>query len=472
MAMQRAINQNGEDSYIWIVEKRDGNTYFCPHCKAQVNPRKGDERVHHFAHVPGSACAFSGTGESKKHVDMKENFFKHLKKYRPELKVDMEAILIPGRRADMVIYENDQPFVVEFQASKIEREELIARTKDYSKANIPVLWIFHISRVKLHDFKKNQTGRISNELVYLNNADSLYVLNDKGFIQKCSLRKKANRQETFYINFYNAQRIFKFNKVVMNPPDKQTLYLCQLEKDSIQSEKFYYYGYLFKTNINSLPNYYNVKLELERFIKNGNLYIYDNKDHNNEGVYMFNCFIRLEDSFENRYHLNDGICYLFQNPLTTDEIINLQQVQLSKKNLSDKTKEDNSAYRAKEITIEPTTTPRINGDNIYCPDPQKKNIQQKKVNSKAQNVKAPYLVKKKDVPKLTISNEVNKTSTLQQIAATTNETDENLNKKIQTSKYHTLQNNPIKNRYSETKHQNKKLTIFQKLKNLINNLFK
>ena len=46
----------------------------------------------------------------------------------------MEAILIPGRRADMVIYENDQPFVVEFQASKIEREELIARTKDYSEA--------------------------------------------------------------------------------------------------------------------------------------------------------------------------------------------------------------------------------------------------------------------------------------------------------------------------------------------------
>ena len=113
----------------------------------------------------------------------------------------MEAILIPGRRADMVIYENDQPFVVEFQASKIEREELIARTKDYSEAKIPVLWIFHISRVKLDDFKKNQTKRISNELVYLNNADSLYVLNDKGFIQKCSLRKKANRQETFYINF-------------------------------------------------------------------------------------------------------------------------------------------------------------------------------------------------------------------------------------------------------------------------------
>ena len=41
MAMQRAINQNGEDSYIWIAEKGDGNTYFCPHCKAQVNTRKG-----------------------------------------------------------------------------------------------------------------------------------------------------------------------------------------------------------------------------------------------------------------------------------------------------------------------------------------------------------------------------------------------------------------------------------------------
>ena len=65
MAMQRAINQNGEDSYIWIAEKGDGNTYFCPHCKAQVNTRKGDERIHHFAHVPGSACAFSATGESK-----------------------------------------------------------------------------------------------------------------------------------------------------------------------------------------------------------------------------------------------------------------------------------------------------------------------------------------------------------------------------------------------------------------------
>ncbi|PFX49698.1 competence protein CoiA [Bacillus pseudomycoides] len=472
MAMQRAKNQNGEDSYIWIAEKGDGNTYFCPHCKAQVNTKKGNERIHHFAHVPGSACAFSATGESKKHADMKENFFKHLKKYRPELKVDMEEILIPRRRADMVIYENDQPFVVEFQASKIEREELIARTKDYSEAKIPVLWIFHISRVKLDDFKKNQTERISNELVYLNNADSLYVLNDKGFIQKCSLIKKANRKETFYINFYNAQRIFKFNKVVMNPPDKQTLYLCQLEKDSIQSEKFYYYGYLFKSNKKSFLNYYTVKLELEHFIKNGNLYIYDNKDHNNEGLYMFNCFIRLEDSFENRYHLNNGICYLFQKPLSTDEIINLQQVQSSKAILFDKMEEEDPTYCAKENTIDPTITPRINRKKINCPYPQKKNIQLKKVNSKVQTVKAPYLLQKKDVPKLTISNEVRKTNTLQQIAATTSEANTNSNKKIQPSNHYILEKKSIKNIHLETKNQNKKLTIFQKLKSFINSLFK
>ena len=55
-------------------------------------------------------------------------------------------------------------------------------------------------------------------------------------------KKESESTRNFLYKFYNAQRIFKFNKVVMNPPDKQTLYLCQLEKDSIQSEKFYYYG--------------------------------------------------------------------------------------------------------------------------------------------------------------------------------------------------------------------------------------
>lgn len=471
MAMQRAKNQNGEDSYIWIAEKGDGNTYFCPHCKAQVNTKKGNERIHHFAHVPGSACAFSATGESKKHADMKENFFKHLKKYRPELKVDMEAILIPGRRADMVIYENDQPFVVEFQASKIEREKLIARTKDYSEAKIPVLWIFHISRVKLDDFKKNKTERISNELVYLNNTDSLYVLNDKGFIQKCYLKQKTNTKETFHVSFYNAKRKFKFNEVYVAPPNTKTLYLCQLEFDSIRSKKFYYYGYLLQNNKNIYPKY-NIKGELETLTKSKNIYILDNKEYKVEGIYMFTCFIRSEDVIQNKYNLSNGICYLFQKPLSTDEIINLQQVQSSKAILFDKMEEENPSYRAKEITIDQTITPRINEGKINCPSPQKKNIQPKKVNSKVQSVKIPYLLQKKDVPKLTISNEVKKTNTLQQIAATTSDTNTNSNKKIQPSNHYILEKESIQNVHLETKNQNKKLTIFQKLKDFINSLFK
>lgn len=437
MAMQRAINQNDEDCYIWLAEKNDGNTYFCPHCRTRVTLKKGPIRIHHFAHESTANCLFKAVGESVEHANMKENFFKYLQKYCPDLKVEMEKVLIPGRRADMVIEENNQTFVVEFQASKIETSELIARTKDYNESEIPVLWVFHIGRVKLDDFKNNQTQRISNELVYLNNADSLYVLNDKGYIQKCSLIKKVNRKETFYINFYSAKRIFKFNKVIINPPNKEILYLCQLEKDSIQSEKFYYYGYLFKTKKNSSPNYYSVKLDLERSIKNGNLYIYDNTDYVIEGVYMFNCFIRLKNSFEDSYHLNDGVCYLFRKPLSKDEIINLQQAQCSKAILFDKTKEDNSSHRTKESTIHSTVTARIKGDSMNCPYPQNNSIQREKINPKVPNVKAPGLSKKEYVPKVTISNEIKKTSALQQIAATTNETDKNLNKKIQTSKHHT-----------------------------------
>lgn len=261
----------------------------------------------------------------------------------------------------------------------------------------------------------------------------------------------------------SAKRTFKFNHVVVNPPSKETIYLCQLERDSKYSENYYYYGYLFKGSKNTFSNYYSVKLELERVIENQSLYVYDTKDQDIEGVHMFNCFIRSKDSFENSYHLSEGIYYLFHKSLSKEEVLMLQQKQDLKPMISDETEEDYRLHQAKKLIVQPQNIPDLKIKKVDCPDFQKKKLE-------LQSPIKPSSSKDKYRPTMQILNEVKASSTLQQIAATTNKSTTNLRNK--NSRRYTPPSNLIKKRIAENTNQNKELSLLQKLKKLIKKLFK
>ncbi|WP_223251911.1 competence protein CoiA [Bacillus atrophaeus] len=228
--------------YAW-EELSKGDTYYCPHCNSKMIYRKGEINHPHFAHKTLVDCPFSGENESKEHYEMKKRFYDFLKKKYPNLKVDLEKCLVPNRRADMVICGKSKTLVVEFQASKIEFQEVKERTQDYNKLGHPVLWIFHIQRFGYEQFHtEKRRKQIPYELVEMLRLDSLFVMDNKGFIQRCSGKKTPKAKKVCEYGFFPVKMDFKFNRIIRRD-NNESLFLCQLGKDSIYSEKNLYYGY-------------------------------------------------------------------------------------------------------------------------------------------------------------------------------------------------------------------------------------
>jgi hypothetical protein len=119
--------------------------YHCPECAEPVVLRAGQVLVHHFAHRPGSDCAH-GAGESAEHLAMKAA----VRRWLPaDYQVELEVPVVAGRRADVVVTTPvGNRFVVEMQASAISPFEVFRRTSDYRRAGLPVLWVFHTSRLQ------------------------------------------------------------------------------------------------------------------------------------------------------------------------------------------------------------------------------------------------------------------------------------------------------------------------------------
>jgi hypothetical protein len=114
------------------------DTYRCPECKLPVILKRGRVHIAHFAHQPGSLCAY-GEGESESHRQMKMSLFEMF------ASVELEVSVVAGRRADAVVSsEEGTRFVVEFQASSISVEEWEERTRDYASGAVPVLWVWHV----------------------------------------------------------------------------------------------------------------------------------------------------------------------------------------------------------------------------------------------------------------------------------------------------------------------------------------
>lgn len=133
-----AGNRDNDKNLAWLTEKSQG-PFFCPECKEDVILRKGKVRAHHFAHKPPVSCAY-GTGESQKHLMVKRQIYEALIDYPGCSKCELERYL-KGVRPDVSLFIGLTPVAIEVQKSAINIDEILRRTKQYTKLGICILWV-------------------------------------------------------------------------------------------------------------------------------------------------------------------------------------------------------------------------------------------------------------------------------------------------------------------------------------------
>ncbi len=203
----KAVSYEGNPIYAWGAKREE--LFYCPECFGPVVLKKGAVKVAHFAHSPGSTCAFA-EGESWEHLRMKENLIKILRKKYLAENIDSEVRLAPNRRADVVLKLSDIPWVFECQVSPITVNDLWQRTIDYLNAKCNIQWIFHISRIKRNSFYERVGAvRIPEEIRFLDDRhQSLYFMDDDGHIRRGQLKYKwakglfnTTTKTTCFVNF-------------------------------------------------------------------------------------------------------------------------------------------------------------------------------------------------------------------------------------------------------------------------------
>lgn len=133
----------GNQVLAWRVPLFAQWEYFCPECEDAVFIKDGPLKIAHFSHYASSTCGY-GTGEGARHVALKMAAMQAFERFEG---VEFERVVIPGRRADIVVPETR--VVIECQASALDYREWISRTADYSEAGYSVLWVWDRARFDL-----------------------------------------------------------------------------------------------------------------------------------------------------------------------------------------------------------------------------------------------------------------------------------------------------------------------------------
>lgn len=133
--MQFGVDDNG--ARVHIDSSMHGRSYYCPTCGHRLVMKKGDVKVHHFAHYPGSDCTddWHYDGMSPWHQGMQDLFDKQYQ----EIVVTYDG---KTHRADVLC----DGTVIEFQHSDIMLDEVNDRIQFFLGLGYRVVWVFDIER--------------------------------------------------------------------------------------------------------------------------------------------------------------------------------------------------------------------------------------------------------------------------------------------------------------------------------------
>lgn len=115
--------------------------YRCPSCKGPLILKQGEIVTTHFAHYPKKRCFSFSEGESVNHIEGKKLLYRWLSHYYST--VELEAFLPQIQQRPDLYFENERKdkICVEFQCSKLSRDEMVKRTLTYQRHNYTVWWI-------------------------------------------------------------------------------------------------------------------------------------------------------------------------------------------------------------------------------------------------------------------------------------------------------------------------------------------
>lgn len=131
-----AKNKNGLLIDIDDAVTSDESQYFCPHCNGEVIIKNGITNSSHFAHRVLNDCDTFTQDMSAWHKEWQKRFpLKNREVGLPQEK--------PIHRADVLVYG----FVIEFQHSRITRDEFNLRNEFYTSLGKKVIWIFDMREV-------------------------------------------------------------------------------------------------------------------------------------------------------------------------------------------------------------------------------------------------------------------------------------------------------------------------------------
>ena len=147
-----ANNHLGKKCISWETEKSSA-PFYCPECNALVQLKKGNKRMHHFAHKPPVSCIY-GIGESDEHDRIKKEIYDFYSKQVCCTKCEMEYTELDGVRPDIFLNINNESVAIEIQKSTLPVNEIIRRTTRYTELGISILWIVPIGNYRPSVHKK------------------------------------------------------------------------------------------------------------------------------------------------------------------------------------------------------------------------------------------------------------------------------------------------------------------------------
>lgn len=129
------------------VVAREQGPFYCAECHAEVALRQGAHRTAHFAHR-SPAPVSTGGEEGALHRLCKQEICAALAADHPQGAWELERT-IPARpqhgiaelRPDVSGRVGDLPLAIEVQASALDIDAIVQRTRTYAQRRIPVLWL-------------------------------------------------------------------------------------------------------------------------------------------------------------------------------------------------------------------------------------------------------------------------------------------------------------------------------------------
>jgi len=153
------------EKVLATVSEREHAPFVCIGCGVELVLKKGRIKVHHFAHKPPHSCHRS-EGESIEHMSCKLEIYNELLKRNNVTNVQLEHNLGTAV-ADVYAVIDGVPVAIEIQRSKLSVNEIIRRTKEYTRLKVNVIWIaLYSNRLTKDKFSPNAWEKWCHALYY------------------------------------------------------------------------------------------------------------------------------------------------------------------------------------------------------------------------------------------------------------------------------------------------------------------